>query len=346
MNILDNANIIAQRDPEDTLSVIADEWKQVLLDLPIYNLPSTTKVVKNIVIAGMGGSGLASDMLKDWVDMPIPFEVIKGYDLPSYVNEDTLVVASSFSGNTEETLSALQQALECEAQIVVITKGGKLLEQAETNGLPYVRMEWEYQPRMGMFINLNALVRFLEVYKILPSTCIAELSETGSWLEQESKQWVKDVPSENNLAKQLAEWCAGKTPVSYAGTHIKSLAYKWKISFNENSKNVAFHNEYPEFNHNEFIGWSSHPVEKPYAIILLRSSFEHPRIEKRFDLSEKLLSGKRPAGKSIFLKGESRLQQMLWGAVLADFVSTYLGILNGVDPMKVALVEKLKTELA
>lgn len=345
MEILDNANVLAQRDPENTLNVIAEEWKQVALNLTINNIPSTLKPVKNIVIAGMGGSGLASDMVKDWLDLPVPSEVVKGYDLPGYINEDTLVVASSFSGNTEETLSALEQAFERNAQIVVITKGGKLLEHAQSHGLPYVQMEWDYQPRMGMFINLNALVRLLTLYSVLPTTCSEGLASTGSWLEEETKQWLKDVSFESNSAKQLAAWCAGKTPICYAGTHIKSLAYKWKISFNENSKNVSFHNEYPEFNHNEFIGWSSHPVEKPFAIILLTSSFDHPRIQKRFELSERLLSGKRPVAKIIELKGETKLQQMLWGAVYADFVSTYLAILNGVDPMKVELVEKLKLEM-
>ena len=345
MDILDNAQILAQRDPETALDVIASEWEQVLLDLTINNAPSVDMQVKHVVVAGMGGSGLASDMLKDWLDLPVPYEVVKGYDLPSYVSQETLVVVSSFSGNTEETLSTLDQALEAKAQVVVITKGGKLLERAKELELPFVQMEWGHQPRMGMFINLNALVRLLALYGVVSSDAIEELKATGTWLHEASQQWLKEVPYQDNQAKQLAGWCAGKTPVCYAGTHIKSLAYKWKISFNENSKNVAFHNEYPEFNHNEFIGWSSHPVEKPFAIILLKSSFDHERIQKRFDLSEKLLSGKRPAARSIDLKGDTRLQQMLWGAVFADFTSAYLGILNGVDPMKVELVEKLKLEM-
>ncbi len=346
MDILDKPQVIAQRDPDHAVDVIAREWEQVALDLVIEQKPSTPPTITKLVVAGMGGSALAADMAKDWLELAIPFEVVKGYDLPTYVDASTLVIASSFSGNTEETLSALEQAREKGAQVTVIAKGGKLLDAATQEGLPYVQMQWDYQPRMGMFINLNALVRLLALYGVVGSERSAELADLSQWLGSESKQWEQSVASDQNLAKQLAGLTAGKIPMIYAGNHIRSVAYKWKISFNENSKNVAFWNEVPEFNHNEFIGWASHPVEKPFAVIDLRSSFDHPRITKRFETSDRLLSGLRPAAKTIELQGESRLAQMLWGATLADFVSVYLGILNGVDPMKVELVEKLKTELS
>ena len=138
----------------------------------------------------------------------------------------------------------------------------------------------------------------------------------------------------------------GKTPVVYAGSKMSSIGYKWKISFNENAKNVAFCNEVPEFNHNEFIGWTSHPIEKPFAVIDLVSKFEHPQILKRFEVSDRLLSGQRPHAITVNLEGETPLHQMLWGCILGDFVSIYLAILNGVDPTPVPAVEKLKVELA
>ncbi|HRK40607.1 MAG TPA: bifunctional phosphoglucose/phosphomannose isomerase [Candidatus Saccharibacteria bacterium] len=345
MDILDNPNVVAQRDPEHTTDVIAREWEQVALEQSIEQGPSDTPEITRLVVAGMGGSALAADMAKDWLELAIPFEVVKGYDLPAYVDSSTLVVASSFSGNTEETLSALAQAQEKGAHVVAIAKGGKLLDAAKAANLPYIQMVWEHQPRMGMFMNLNALIRLLVSYRVVAEERISELAVLAPWLEAETKQWVSEVPGESNLAKQLASWCAGKVPMIYSGSHIKSVAYKWKISFNENSKNVAFWNEIPEFNHNEFIGWASHPVEKPFAVIDLRSSFDHPRIVKRFETSDRLLSGLRPAAKTIELRGDSRLAQMLWGAILADFVSVYLGILNGVDPMKVELVERFKVEL-
>ena len=127
---------------------------------------------------------------------------------------------------------------------------------------------------------------------------------------------------------------------------MSPVGYKWKISINENAKNTAFCNELPEFNHNEFIGWSSHPVDKPFVVLDLISGFEHPQVLRRFAITDQLLSGLRPKAISVELQGESVIAQMLWGCVLADFVSIYLAILNGIDPTQVDLIEKLKQELA
>jgi glucose/mannose-6-phosphate isomerase len=122
-------------------------------------------------------------------------------------------------------------------------------------------------------------------------------------------------------------------------------AYKWKINFNENAKNVAWCNSIPEFCHNEFIGWSSHPVEKPYSIIDIRSSFDNERVTKRFEIVDRLLSGKRPAAQVVQAQGDTLLQQLMWSVVFGDFVTLYVALLNGVDPTPVDLVEKLKVEL-
>ena len=346
MNILDNLNVVKQRDPDGAYHIIAEEWRQVALNLSVTGVPSSRNQVGNVVVSGMGGSGLASDMARDWLTLTCPYEVVKGYELPGYVSADTLVIICSFSGNTEEALTTLEAAVTSGAQVAVITKGGALLERTMELSLPFIQMDWDYQPRMGMFINLNALAVLLSLYEVIPDDYVRELAETSEWLKNITDQWLQSVETADNEAKQLAMWAAGKTPVIYAGSHMSSLAYKWKISFNENSKNVAFCNQMPEFNHNEFIGWSSHPIEKPFAIINLQSSFDHPRIMKRFEVSERMLSGMRPAAKTIQLKGDSRLRQLLYGAVFADFVSVYLGILNGVNPMRVDLIEKFKKELS
>jgi glucose/mannose-6-phosphate isomerase len=137
----------------------------------------------------------------------------------------------------------------------------------------------------------------------------------------------------------------GKTPIIYGGALTYPAAYKWKINVNENAKNTAWCNQLPEFNHNEFIGWSSHPIEKPFAVIDLISSFEHPRVLKRFEVSDRLLSGKRPKAHRVEAVGESVVEQLLYLVLLGDFVTAYLGILNNVDPSPVELVEKFKKEL-
>jgi glucose/mannose-6-phosphate isomerase len=173
-----------------------------------------------------------------------------------------------------------------------------------------------------------------------------ELETAAANLASIATVWGSAVPFKENTAKQLAWHCAGKTAVFYAGSRLRSCAYKWKIAINESAKNTAWCGELSEFNHNEFIGWSSHPVEKPFAIFNIRSSFDHPRIAQRFAISDRLLSGLRPAPVEIRLEGETMLEQFLWSNILADYVSAYLGILNGVDPAPVPLIEKLKDELA
>lgn len=344
MDILDRQNVVDQRDPDGAYKVVATEWQQLADDFTIEQSKNIDPI-ENIVVAGMGGSALAADLAKDWLELPVPYEVVKDYDVPAYISEKTLFIANSFSGNTEETLEALDKAIERGAQVIAIGKGGKLLDVAQERNIPYVKLIWDYQPRMGMFFHLRALVQVLVAYKVIDHARLDEISSVGSWLQGETVRWEQHVPGFENPAKQLALWCAGKTPLIYAGSHMGSLAYKWKISFNENSKNVAFTNVFPEFNHNELTGWGSHPVEKPFAIINLHSNFDHPRIKRRFEVTDKLLSGLRPATKNVELQGDTKIAELLWGCVLADFVSVYLGILNGVNPMKVELVEKLKLEL-
>ena len=154
------------------------------------------------------------------------------------------------------------------------------------------------------------------------------------------------MPAAKNPAKKLARELMGLSPVIYSGPFLWPAAYKWKISINENAKNVAWCNQYPEFNHNEFIGWSSHPIEKLYAVVDLKSSFDNPQTKKRFEISDRLLSGRRPAAHVIEAAGDTELKQLLWMTAFGDFVSIYLAILNGIDPTPVDLIEKLKSALA
>jgi glucose/mannose-6-phosphate isomerase len=343
--MLDDLSVIKQRDPQDALGVATQEFSQLTFEAKVENtFPGGFKPAQ-VIVTGMGGSALAAGLVQDWLKLKVPYEVNRRYDMPAYVSPDTLVIASSYSGNTEETISALHEAEAKGAKIAVIASGGKLLETAKKLNYPHVVLPSGLQPRMTVFYQLRALSHFLEDSG-LASGPLADLEHASSWLDGQTRNWLPSVPAEQNLAKQLAEYSLGKTPVVYAGSKMGAVAYKWKISFNENAKNVAFMNELPEFNHNEFLGWTSHPVDKPFAVFDLISSFEHERVLKRFAISDRLLSGKRPKAKTVNLEGETYVQQMVWGCVLADFVSIYLAILNGVNPTPVEIIEKLKEELA
>ena len=347
-DILDNINVLSQRDPEGALEIVASQYQQAAFDAKVLNAEHDTREITSLVVTGMGGSALAALVIKVLLQskLSIPFDIIRGYDLPGYVNENTLVVASSYSGNTEETLSALEQAQAKNAQLTIIASGGKLIDIAKENDIAYVQLPSGVQPRMAMIYNLRGVLTLLETFGVITEALNSEVKNLSGWLEAETAKWLPEVPATENYAKQLAHEAVGKTPIFYGGAVTAPLAYKWKISWNETAKNTAWWNEYSEFNHNEFMGWASHPIEKPFVIFDILSSFERPRILQRFELTDKLLSGKRPAAKSIHLQGDTLLAQFLWGAILADFASTYTAILNGVDPTPVVLIEKLKQELA
>lgn len=345
--MLDDANVIARRDTQHALEVAAEQWQQVLYATPIHHGEHDGRRLRRVVVAGMGGSALAALIMKNWLEteLALSIEVVRTYTLPRYVDTETLVICSSYSGNTEETVSCLEDAVGRGAQIAVIASGGKLVEIATMQDIAFAKLPGGLQPRMAVLYSLRAMLKLLAHFNVADIQYHDRLAEYSQWLQEESRQWVSNVSVDQNPAKQLALLSVGKTPIFHAGHVMFPIAYKWKISWNETAKNVAFCTELPEFNHNEFMGWASHPIEKPFAVFDILSSFEHPQIHKRFQLSDKLLSGRRPKAHTINLQGDSIIAQMLWGCILADFASIYTAILNGVDPTPVSLIEKLKTQL-
>ena len=346
--MLDDLNLIQNRDPSDALAVAVGESLQAGFDVNVWNGENDGRPITNVVIAGMGGSALAAALVKVWLkaELKVPFEILRGYDIPAYVGVNTLFIASSYSGNTEETLSALEQAESKGAQLGIIASGGQLIDIASSYKIAHVALPDGFQPRMAVIYNLCALIGLLANFDVVEISKLDEIKSIVGWLKSESANWVKEVVTDKNYAKQLALQAVGKTPIFYGGALTAPVAYKWKISWNENAKNLAFWNEYTEFNHNEFLGWTSHPVEKPFVVFDLISNLEHTQILKRFEISDRLLSGMRPKATTINLAGDSLIEQMLWGSILADFVSIYVAILNNVDPTPVYLIEKLKHELA
>lgn len=343
--MIDDLKYIHQKDGQDALGVAEKQWQQLAHSYTVSWQGAHASKIENIVFAGMGGSALAALLSTTWPAYDMPFEIVRTYDIPAYVGPNTLFIASSYSGNTEETLSALDQAGQKDAQIAIISSGGALLERAEKRGYPVATLPTGLQPRYATLYNYKALATILDAAGITQNAA-ETLESQAEFLQHAVEQWRPDVPSKQNIAKQIALDVVGKSPVVYAGPLLFPAAYKWKISFNENAKNIAWCNQLPEFNHNEFLGWSSHPVDKPYAVIDLRSSLDHPQVQKRFDITAKLLSGKRPQPITVEAEGKDILEQLLWTVVLGDFVSLYTALLNGLNPTPVDLIEKLKKELA
>lgn len=343
--MLDDSNVIAQRDPQGALDFAENEPTQLTHDFGVAKNMVFDKPIHNIVYAGMGGSAFPASFIGTWPQVKKPLEVCRNYSLPAYVDKDSLVIISSYSGNTEETVSALEDGLAKGAQIVVLANGGKLAGIAKEKNYKFIQIPECPQPRTASFYFYRAIVEVLVAAKLAPESSLAKLAALAAPLQKAVAGWKKNVPTTQNQAKQVALEMAGKTAVIYSGSLMYPAAYKWKISVNENAKNTAWCNYFPELSHNEFIGWSSHPVEKPFACINLISSFEHPRVLKRFDVTERLLSGKKPAAINIEAKGASAVEQMLYLILLGDFTTNYLALLNGVNPTPVDLVEKFKKAL-
>ena len=344
MSQIDDLKYIHQKDSQDALGIAEKQWTQLehVFDIPKLDFP-----VDNIVFTGMGGSALAAKLSLTWPGYSVPFEIVRGYNLPKYVGANTLVIAASYSGNTEETLSALAEAEAAGCHIICMSSGGKLADLAREKGHTYVGLPQASQPRFAVLYGFKALVTVLErAGFVKESSAEKEIHQASKFLRSHLESWSPVHPATTNSAKKLALDIIGLSPVVYAGPLLAPAAYKWKISFNENAKNVAWWNELPEFNHNEFMGWASHPIDKPYAVIDLRSTFEHPRVQKRFDLTAKLLSGRRPAPNTVQAVGETILEQLLYTVVMGDFVSLYMALLNGINPTPVELIEKFKVELA
>ncbi|HEY8999496.1 MAG TPA: bifunctional phosphoglucose/phosphomannose isomerase [Candidatus Saccharimonadales bacterium] len=343
--MLDDLRYIHEKDAEDALGVVAKQGAQLR---EVFTLRGNTVFgeIDNVVFAGMGGSALAALLFTTWPGINKPFEVVRNYDLPSYVGSKTLVIASSYSGNTEETLNALAEAEAKGAQIAVIAGGGKLQQAAEEKNYTLAVLPHAEQPRYAVLYNSKALLTILEQAGLLAAEKVtATVEAAADFLDESVKAWLPAVPTAQNPAKQLAQELMGKSVVIYAGPKLFPAAYKWKISCNENAKHVAWVNQFPEFNHNEFIGWSKQPVQKPYAVVDLRSSLEHPRVQKRFEVTERLLSGMRPAPHVVEAQGGDMFEQLLWTSALGDFVTIYLALLSGIDPAPVTLVEDFKKAL-
>lgn len=343
--MLDEGKFVYSIDRGNALGLVAGQSTQLKQRFNSeIRIPKSE--LRNIVLAGMGGSALAGEFVRHWLGdrLKLPFTIVRGYDLPGFVDANSLVFVSSYSGNTEETLAAYTQAKAKKAKIVVLSAGGKLSEAATSDKLPLIQIPSGIQPRLAALFMVKALAVVFEK-AALAKDITSELEQAADWLEGQSAAWVQTVPANDNLAKQVAEKLLGNSAVIYAGATLAAIAQRWKISLNENAKNVAFYYELPEFNHNEMVGWLN-PQTKPIKVIQLQSSLDNGRIAKRWEVSNRLLSGKMPSPIEIKAAGKTKLEQMLWAQMLGDFVGVYLGILNKVDPASVDLIEKLKKELS
>lgn len=302
--------------------------------------------IRNVVFAGMGGSAIAGTIAKCWLNerLLVPLEVVRGYEVPGYVNGSSLVIVSSASGNTEEALSCLKDARRKNAQLIAMSSGGLLEDAAESKVLLDIKLQHYSQPRLGVFADLKALACTVENLGLVSSLDMRrELENAADFLDKQKVQWNLDG-SDDSVARKIAKQLHGKSSLIYSGPTLSAAAYKWKIDINENAKQVAHCNVFPELNHNEMQGWIF-PEQKHVNSVVLKSNLDNGRIQKRLLVTRQVLAKHGYDPIEVEVVGNTHIQQLLSTIMLGDYVSAYLGILNGIDPTPVELVEKFKKEL-
>lgn len=354
MSLLNDVEKIRKVDPENMYNCIFDLPEQMEKALKISNNwkinPDDFPEIKNIVVIGMGGSAIGGDLVRSYLasKLLVPFQVVRNYVLPEYVDDETLVIVSSYSGNTEETLSALDDAIGRKAMIAAISTGGMLEDVCKLNEIPMVKLPEGLQPRAAIGYSFIPTLLFFEKIKLVKNLT-KEVESTIKLLQQTRTEFIEDNNIDSNLAKRMAKNIFGKIPIIYTGPTITDVVgIRWKGQMSENAKNLAFVNHYSEFNHNELVGWadSIKKFKKNLIVLQLHDADDHIQIVQRMDIVHKLISELGVEVLEINAIGATPLERIFYLIQLGDFVSYYLAILNDVDPSPVKVIARLKGMLA
>jgi len=302
---------------------------------------------QTIIVAGMGGSAIGGELLKDWARdrITVPIEVNREYSLPAYANKNTLVFVVSYSGETEESLSILLDAVKRRCMTVCISSGGKLLEFAEKLNMPYLRVPSGMPPRAAIPYLFLPIPMILEKIGLV-SDIHREISETIHILKKVSVENSPKNPASNNFSKTLASKISGTVPVIYGFGIYRAVARRFKQQFNENSKVPSKWEFFPELNHNEIVGWeAAKELAKHFSAILIRDRDEPDEIRQRIEATKELMCGESVKVFEVWSMGKSRLAKMLSTVCIGDFTSVYLAVMRDIDPTPVKTITLLKEKM-
>jgi glucose/mannose-6-phosphate isomerase len=348
---LDNLEIYRQYDPDGMLvhlRSLPQQCRQAWKKASKFALPTGFADIDKIVICGMGGSAIGGDLLRSLaskLNKPQIF-VNRGYDLPAFVDPKTLVIASSYSGNTEETLSAFKQALTTKCKKFATTTGGKLKELAQENGVPVFTIDYHTQPRAALGYSFIPLIALLCKLDFLEDKS-GKIERMAQLLEGLLGKLAENIPTSLNPAKQLASKLSGKLIVIYSAGILSPVARRWKGQFNENSKAWAFYETFSELNHNAVVGYEfPKQMKNKICIVMLRCPSLHPRILARYQITSEILEKAKVEHEIIDTQGEDDLTQMMSLVFLGDWVSYYLAMLYQIDPTPVKMIDYLKRRLS
>jgi glucose/mannose-6-phosphate isomerase len=350
MSRLDDEKFVGQNDPKgiyDLTTGFPEQCRKALEIARQASLPRWSARPDAVFQTGLGGSAAGGDFVKALFEEGgiTPFGVNRDYRMPAYVNSGSLVFATSYSGNTEETLAAYKHARSQGASLIAVTSGGELEHLAKQDGFPLIKVPGGQPPRTALGFMLIPVVYCCQSLGLIPEQ---NFEAAFREIEKCGKEYGLEVSTDQNPTKQLAEALAGKVATIYGlGGWQAVIASRWKSQLNENSKYMAFANEFPELCHNEIIGWvgaNDQGVEQ-WISVLLKDGTESDKMKARADITFRLVQ-EQTERHDVMARGEGLLAKMLSLTFFGDFVSVYLAALTGHDPEKIDNIHTLKAELA
>jgi glucose/mannose-6-phosphate isomerase len=346
---LDSREFVEANDPKGLMAQaegFPDQCREAF-SLSDVTLADGMRSKANVVVCGMGGSAIGGDFLRCLFEArgTVPCFVCRDYSLPAFADDNTLLIACSYSGNTEETLSAVRQGIARGCAVVAVTSGGELAEICRQQGFSFVQVPGGKPPRMSLGYLFVPLVRIAEQLGYLSAQ---DYDAAFSELDRCVERWGVERPFDRNTAKTLAVYLFGRVPLIYGlGGWQGVVAFRWKGQINENAKVMAFWHAFPELNHNEIMGWTLADRQnvEHWATIFLESGDETVRMQTRAKVTRELIKDKSETF-TVTAHGETLLSQMLSLTFCGDFVSLYLAALYGVDPETIDSINVLKSSLA
>jgi glucose/mannose-6-phosphate isomerase len=337
---------VQKYDSQNQFEVLRNTYKQIeYADNNSYpDFGFTKDSINKVIISGLGGSAISGDLLKNFLkdELNLPVHINRNYFLPSFADEKTLLIASSYSGNTEETLSAFNDALKRKCKIISLSTGGKLETLSTSNSVPFIRLQKGFQPRYALGLSFFSLLKVFEKLNLIQSQQSIISRTISLWKEK-----ANEYSNENNIALSIAQQLIGFVPVIYsASDYTNAVGYRFKSQINENSKLHAFHHEFPEMNHNEIIGWESHQQKQFHTkVIYLLDETYHPQIKKRFQIVSEFIRKSDVEIITIESKENDFKVRIMDLIFLVDWISFYLGVIRRFDPSEIDYINLLKERL-
>ncbi|MGQ0829790.1 MAG: bifunctional phosphoglucose/phosphomannose isomerase [Bacteroidota bacterium] len=323
-------------------TLVANFSKQLAEAVNIGNnakLNPAKNKISNVLICGLGGSGIGGSIVAELVagNASMPISVSKGYFIPAYVNENTLLIISSYSGNTEETLNCMEQASAKNAKIVSVTSGGKVQEISKAKGYDYIIVPSGMPPRACLGYSLPQLFFILGFFKVITTNYKAELESAIKLIDSEESNIIAEAGS---IVKKLK----GKIPVIYATTYYEGVAIRFRQQLNENAKILCWHHIIPEMNHNELVGWTE--KNDNLSVLIFLDKDEYFRNLARVEINKEVIKKYADNITEIFSKGKTAIEKAIYFIHLGDWISVQLAELRGVDAIEVNVINQLKSALS